>query len=162
MVVHSEFKLYLNLPLNLGMKLGKENRIKKKENTTLALGPKVFAGGPFPLFPCSRQPTQTMRTDPCIPSCFLGTPLMTCGPHLSPYSTRWDRLLHVLGCGLIGQPWLCPAPLTCGPWSSGLSFPRGSCLSATDACLATNSQQNAAKLPGNLGLRMRGLYPPVL
>jgi hypothetical protein len=27
MVVYSEFKLYLNLPLNLGMKLGKENRI---------------------------------------------------------------------------------------------------------------------------------------
>ena len=54
MVVHSEFKLYFNLPLNLGMKLGKENRIKKKENSTLALGPKVFAGGPFPFFPCSR------------------------------------------------------------------------------------------------------------
>jgi hypothetical protein len=49
MVVHSEFKLYLNLPLNFGMELGKENRIKKEENSTLALGPKVLAGGPFSL-----------------------------------------------------------------------------------------------------------------
>jgi hypothetical protein len=73
---------------------------------------------------------------------------MTCGPHLSPYSTRWDRLLHVLGCGLIGQPWLCPAPLTCGPWSSGLSFPRGSCLSRCP--LQTRaSQQTRSRTPPN-------------
>jgi hypothetical protein len=57
-------------------------------------------------FPFSRAPAQTLRTDPRVPSCFLGTPLMTCGP-----------------------------------WSSGLSFPRGSCLSATDACPATNSAE---------------------
>jgi hypothetical protein len=58
MVVHSEFKLYLNLPLNLGMKLGKENRIKKQRTPPWLLGLKSLRVAHFPF---SRAPASPHR-----------------------------------------------------------------------------------------------------